>query len=106
MSIDERRELKAAMDSRPSDVTTWADWGGPVPTVAEVVTGEQVVAVTEAVMRLVNGSVEGRRGEVDIGAALRRAWTYVLNHGVYCLRCDAGDGEGQDEWILFGEDRP
>ena len=85
------------------DVRTWADWGGPVPAVAEVVTAQHVVAVTEAVMGLVNRSAEGRRGEVDIEAALRRAWKYVLDHGVYCLQSDAGDGEWGDEWILFGE---
>jgi hypothetical protein len=112
MTIEEWRELKAAMDAGslaersgiplfgPDDARNWSEWNGPVPTVARV-GGDHEVRVAQAVVGLMNETDR----EVDFEAAMLRAWKHVLDQGVYCLVFDAGAGETDKEWILFGEEQ-
>jgi hypothetical protein len=92
------RERAGIPLSGPDDARNWSEWDGPIPNVARVASHHEA-QVAQVVLELAKRHPDR---EIDVEAAALRAWLYVLNHGVYCLRSDAGDGDDQDEWILFG----
>jgi hypothetical protein len=110
--MEEQHKAKAAADAEarplseragiplfgPDDARNWSEWSGPIPFVARVA-GDHEARISQAVVQLMNDTDR----EVDFEAAMLRAWKHVLDQGVYCLVLDAGAGEIDKEWILFGK---